>query len=90
MEILYHDSLPSTHRFLEEGLRSKKVIPPLAIVANSQTEGVGSRGNVWQGMEGNLFLSFSLSKEVLPSDLPLASTSIYFSSIMIAVLKELG
>ena len=90
LEIVYHDSLPSTHRFLEEALRKKKLTPPLAIVADTQSEGVGSRGNVWQGLEGNLFLSFSLLKESLPSDLPQASTSIYFSSIMIEVLRELG
>lgn len=90
MEILYHDSLPSTHRFLEEGLRAKKLAPPLAIIANRQTEGIGSRGNAWKGLEGNLFLSFCLSKSDLPSDLPLASTSIYFSSIMIELLRELG
>ena len=90
LEIYYHDSLPSTHRFLEEGLRTKKLTPPLAIIANSQTEGIGSRGNAWTGLEGNLFLSFCLSKEALPSDLPLASTSIYFSFIMIEVFKELG
>ncbi len=90
LEIVYHDSLPSTHRFLEEGLRGKKLIPPLAIVSERQTEGVGSRGNVWKGLEGNLFLSFCLSRGRLPSDLPQASTSIYFSSIMIAVLREFG
>jgi len=90
LEILYHDSLPSTHRFLEEGLRAKKLTPPLAIIANRQTEGIGSRGNAWKGLEGNLFLSFCLPKSDLPSDLPLASTSIYFSSIMIELLKELG
>ena len=65
-------------------------MPPLAIVAKRQTEGIGSRGNVWQGLEGNLFLSFSLHKSSLPSDLPEASISIYFSSIMIEVLRELG
>ena len=90
MEIFYHDSLPSTHRYLDEGIRAKKLTPPLAIIANKQTAGVGSRGNRWQGREGNLYLSFCLSKNDLPADLSLASTSIYFSYIMIAILKELG
>ncbi len=90
LEIVYHDSLPSTHRYLEEGIRTKSLTPPLAIIANSQPQGVGSRGNAWQGLQGNLFLSFSLSVDDLPKDLPQASTSIYFSSIMIEVLRELG
>ncbi len=90
LEIVYHDSLPSTHRFLEEGLRSKRLTPPLAIISEIQTEGVGSRGNVWKGLEGNLFLSFCLSKDSLPTDLPQASTSIYFSFIMIELLREFG
>ena len=90
MEIHYHDSLPSTHKALEQGLRSKKFSPPLALVAEIQTAGIGSRGNVWQGEKGNLYLSFCLFKDDLPDDLPLASISLYFSSIMIGLLKELG
>jgi len=89
LEIHYHDTLPSTHRTLEEGLRAKTLVPPLAIVAHHQTDGIGSRGNAWQGLDGNLFLSFCVTKDTLPHDLPLASTSIYFSSIMIGVLKAL-
>ncbi len=90
MEIIYHDKLPSTHRYLEEALRAQHLKPPVAIIAHTQTQGVGSRGNAWQGLEGNLFLSFALSKEQLPADLPQASASIYFSFIMIALLRELG
>ena len=90
MEIYYHDSLPSTHKRLEAGLRSKEIFPPTALVADMQTAGVGSRGNIWKGEKGNLYLSFSLYKESLPKDLPLASTSIYFSYIMSDLLKSLG
>ena len=90
MEIYYHDTLPSTHRYLESGLRDKTLKPPLAIVAHCQSAGVGSRGNAWLGEEGNLYLSFALSRESLPDDLPLASASIYFSFIMMVVLKEEG
>jgi len=89
LEIVYHDSLPSTHRYLEEHLRKKSLRTPIAIVADRQTAGVGSRGNAWKGLKGNLYLSFCLPKADLPSDLPLASTSIYFSFIMIDVLREL-
>jgi len=90
LEIYYHDSLPSTHRVLEEGLRSGQYLPPIAFVAHQQSAGIGSRGNAWREGEGNLYLSFALDKEYLPRDLPLASTSIYFSFIMIEVLRSFG
>ncbi len=90
MEIVYHDSLPSTHRYLEEALRDGRERAPIAVVADYQSAGIGSRGNSWQGYKGNLFLSFALSRDALPSDLPLASSSIYFSFIMIVLLRELG
>ena len=90
LEIYYHDTLPSTHRSLEAALRKGEHQPPLAYVAHAQSAGIGSRGNVWQGGEGNLYLSFALYKDDLPHDLPLASTSLYFSFIMIEVLRALG
>ena len=90
MEIVYHDSLPSTHQYLKEALEKQKLKAPLAIVAKKQTDGVGSRGNRWEGAEGNLYLSFCIHKESLPDDLPLASSSIYFSAIMKEILKSEG
>jgi BirA family biotin operon repressor/biotin-[acetyl-CoA-carboxylase] ligase len=90
LEIIYHDSIPSTHRALEEALRGGLCKPPIAYVAHRQSAGVGSRGNRWQEGEGNLYLSFALKRDTLPDDLPLASTSIYFSFIMIDLLKTMG
>ena len=90
MEIVYHDSLPSTHRFLEAGIRDGSLSAPLAIIADKQTEGIGSRGSAWQGGEGNLFLSFCFAKNSLPSDLPLASISLYYAWLMKSVLKDFG
>jgi BirA family biotin operon repressor/biotin-[acetyl-CoA-carboxylase] ligase len=90
LEIVYHDSIPSTHRALEVALREGLCKAPIAYVANHQSAGVGSRGNRWQEGEGNLYLSFALLKDRLPDDLPLASTSIYFSFIMIELLRSLG
>jgi len=57
-------------------------------MAKEQTAGVGSRDNSWEGGEGNLFFSFAVSLESLPSDLPLSSASIYFSYIMREVLAK--
>ncbi len=57
-------------------------------MAKEQTAGVGSRDNSWEGGEGNLFFSFAVRLEDLPKDLPLSSSSIYFSFIMKEILKE--
>lgn len=65
-------------------------IPPFAVVADRQTQGVGSRGNRWDGLEGNLFVSFALSRSALPGDLKLESSSIYFAYLLKAVLQDAG
>jgi BirA family biotin operon repressor/biotin-[acetyl-CoA-carboxylase] ligase len=59
-------------------------------VANSQTDGVGSRGNSWSGVRNNLFLSFAIPLKDLPKDLRLESASIYFSYILKETLAELN
>ena len=90
MQISYLERIDSTQTYLKELLREKKVHPPLAVVANMQTAGVGSRGNSWQGYEGNLFLSFAVSLEELPEDLKLESSSIYFAYLLKETLSECG
>ena len=90
MQISYLESIDSTQRYLKELLREKKAVPPLAVVANMQTAGVGSRGNTWQGYRGNLFLSFAIASEALPSDLKLESSSIYFAYLLKETLSEFG
>lgn len=67
-----------------------RVTPPYAVVASIQTSGVGSRDNVWQGEENNLFLSFAIPLSDLPQDLKLESASIHFSHIMKETLEEFG
>ncbi len=90
MQISYLESIDSTQIYLKELLREKKAVPPLAVVANMQTAGVGSRGNTWQGYRGNLFLSFAIASEALPSDLKLESSSIYFAYLLKETLSEFG
>ena len=63
---------------------------PLAVVADLQTKGVGSRNNSWISKEGNLFLSFALPLTQLPEDLKLESASIYFSYVLKETLEEFG
>ena len=90
MQIIYLETVDSTQKYLKELLVEKKIISPAAVVANTQLNGVGSRGNSWIGQEGNLFFSFSIAMKDLPNDLKLESSSIYFSYLLNQVLEENG
>ncbi|OHE02212.1 MAG: biotin--[acetyl-CoA-carboxylase] ligase [Sulfurimonas sp. RIFOXYD12_FULL_33_39] len=87
MQILYLESIGSTQKYLKELVAQNKISLPYAVVAYSQTDGVGSRENSWSGMDGNLFLSFAIKIEDLPHDLKLESASIYFSYILKETLE---
>ncbi|QOY53963.1 biotin--[acetyl-CoA-carboxylase] ligase [Candidatus Sulfurimonas marisnigri] len=89
MQILSLDSINSTQNYLKELVKQNKVTTPLAVVAKTQTNGIGSRENSWNGMDGNLFLSFAISLNKLPKDLKLESASIYFAYILKETLAEL-
>ncbi len=90
MEIRYLKSVDSTHTYLKNYIKNNGYINPLCIVTNNQTSGIGSRGNSWIGVEGNLFFSFVIEKNSLPNDLQIQSASIYFSYILKKILKSLG
>ena len=90
LKILYFKTLPSTQLYLKEQLQSQKFTPPVAIVADRQTQGIGSRENEWTSQEGNLFLSFAIKRDKLVNDLPLESVSIYFSYLLKETLCEFG
>ena len=88
MQILYLDSVDSTQKYLKELVKENRVALPYAVVASSQTDGIGSRGNSWNGVKNNLFLSFAILLKDLPKDLKLESASIYFSYILKETLEE--
>jgi len=88
--IHWFESVDSTQRYLKETLKSGKYKAPLAIATLKQTNGSGSRGNQWIGIEGNLFFSFAIAKTELPDDLKLESASIYFMYILKEVLQAQG
>ena len=90
MEIQYIDNIASTHQWLLENVKLKKIYPPYALYAGEQYDGVGSRGNTWSGNRGNLFFSFCVEEKQLPNDLPPSSVSIYFAWIMREVLFSKG
>lgn len=88
MQIIYLDEIGSTQIYLKELLKTKN--RPIAVVANRQTDGIGSRENSWIGGDGNLFLSFALSIDDLSKDIPLQSLSIYFAYLMKEILADYG
>jgi BirA family biotin operon repressor/biotin-[acetyl-CoA-carboxylase] ligase len=90
LETHWFKHLPSTHKYLIENIKNSTLMPPCAIGVDFQSAGVGSRGNSWEGDEGNLYFSFCVEEKHLPKDLLLESTSIYFSYILKEVLCELG
>jgi len=90
VQTFYFETLSSTQTYLKEQLKTNKLKAPVCVVAHEQTQGVGSRGNSWIGLEGNLFFSFAISKDFLPSDLALESSSIYFSYLLKECLEDKG
>lgn len=88
--IHWHKQCPSTHTYVVEGLKNGTLCAPVALGTDEQTEGIGSRGNEWIGLKGNLFFTWCVEEKQLPHDLPLASISIYFSVLMKAVLEAEG
>jgi len=90
LQICYLESIDSTQKHLKELLKDKRAIPPYAVVGDMQTDGIGSRDNVWTGYKGNLFLSFAIHLDSLTNDLKLESASIYFAYILKDTLSDFG
>ncbi|WP_270987834.1 biotin--[acetyl-CoA-carboxylase] ligase [Campylobacter upsaliensis] len=90
MQIICIEKIASTQLFLCEQIRKDEIKQNTAIYALEQTSGVGSRDNAWISSKGNLHLSFCLREEDLPSDLPLASVSIYFAYLLKDLLAQKG
>jgi len=88
LNLLYLDSVDSTQNYLKELVRSSSIELPHAVVAKTQTDGVGSRGNAWNGLDGNLFLSFAIPLKDLPTGLKIESSSIYFAYILKETLAD--
>ena len=90
MTIEFVESCDSTQTQVISNLKLGVVSPPYCLVANSQNSGVGSRGNEWKSEKGNLYFSFCVDENALPSDLPTNSASIYFAFLMKEYLANLG
>lgn len=90
MKIIRLEQVNSTHIYLKDYILKNGYEESLCILTDYQTDGIGSRGNTWNGKKGNLFFSFVIKNDFLPNDLPLQSTSIYVSFILKKILKNLG
>ena len=90
MEIIYLANCDSTQTRLIEALKNGELEAPTILTAASQSAGYGSRANLWESEEGNLYFSFALKQDMLPDDLPLSAISIYFAYLMTQVLRLLG
>jgi len=88
LQILSLESVDSTQKYLKELIKQDDIKLPFAVVAKTQTDGIGSRDNSWDGLDGNLFLSFALHVDTLPKDLKIESASIYFAYILKEVLEK--
>ena len=90
MKIIKLEEVDSTHRYIKDYILENGYTEPLCIFTDYQTQGIGSRGNSWLGIKGNIFFSFVVDMNFLPEDLPLQSSSIYFSYILKSVFKDMG
>ncbi len=88
MEIISFDILPSTQVYLIEAIKNGSIKPPVCILTDNQTSGIGSRDNGWVCIKESLFTSVALPLSMLPDDLPLQSASIYFGKIMQEILVK--
>ncbi|WQX72090.1 biotin--[acetyl-CoA-carboxylase] ligase [Helicobacter pylori] len=84
------DSLPSTQIYLLEKLKSNELKAPILVLAKNQSAGIGSRGNIWEGVESALTFSLALNASDLPKDLPMQANALYLGFLFKEVLKELG
>lgn len=90
MKIIEFENISSTQTYLCEGIKNKEINPPICILANTQSNGIGSRGNTWSQMEKALTFSFAFDLVDLPNDLPHQSIALHFGFIFKEVLNSLG
>ena len=90
MQIHSLKSVDSTQRYLLDALKEGRLTSPVCVTTDCQESGKGSRGNSWSGLDGNLFYSFAIDRNLLPPDLKLESSSIYFTYILKELLAERG
>lgn len=85
------EEIASTQKYLVEKIRNENNFSlPLCVLAQKQSQGIGSRGNEWESVEEAILFSFAFSNKDLPKDLPLQSLSIYIGALMGDFLEKRG
>ena len=87
MNYIYFDEIDSTQKYLLKNYENLDL--PVCVWSENQTNGIGSRGNKWDGKRGNLFFSFAYPLNFF-ENVPLQSLSIYFGWILKEVLNSHG
>ncbi len=88
MRFCWKQSMESTQVFLTNFIRNNTdAQTPFVVATRNQTNGIGSRQNSWDRVDCGLYLSCALSKSLLPKDLPMQSTSIYFGMILLEIFR---
>lgn len=83
-------TLPSTQIFLIERIKSGQIDSETCIIAQRQTDGIGSRGNEWSAVERGLYFSFAKALTSLQNDVRVQSMAIFFAFIFMNYLQNLG
>ncbi len=82
LDFFYFSSIDSTQTWLIDKVKSGEISRDTCVLTDFQTQGLGSRENVWDNVENALMFSFAFQKEALPKDLPIQSISIYIGFLM--------
>lgn len=78
VRICYFKTLPSTQLYLVQQVKDRALNLPVCVVAENQSAGVGSRGQVWERVEKALTFSFAFELGALADGVPRQSWSVYF------------
>lgn len=90
MKYIFLESLPSTQEYLITQIKCGAVDSNLCIIAKTQSAGIGSRGNKWEGVEKGVYFSFAFLQNLLPKDLQTQSMAIFFAFHFMQSLQKLG
>ena len=54
MQVLHFECLESTQLYLNQQIRTQTLSAPVIVIADKQSRGIGSRGNVWENVKEGL------------------------------------
>lgn len=90
VKVIQMTKVDSTQDELRRRLESTFLHEPLCVVAQSQSKGRGSRGNVWENEQALMFSFAYNAPLILPDDVPAQSVAIFLGCIIRDILRESG